>query len=404
MKERFSSGDGAQKNPFEVSSPALQPVSKKEQEDIVEALPYPNKRRLILKNELDIKPGDIARAGLEPQHRFTFEGRDFAVSTCYRSSRHSRDAVLAFVKEEGDAWRMRTWYASQSHGLWNYVQGEAVGYIQKPKDEEMVRLSLPLQKSLAVVRTMGGKVFDMDDPVEAKRHTLMFAGPSTRNENHETEWETTPQPKKMDRPLNMPPLTSVLKKRLKLREYAEHFDFLKGEKDPHHPDFSRLAMTWEEPSAFHGDVSKEVFPSHDGQFLYLFNRVKSGQAWIAQIECIKSELLSTGIRSKYVMAFPLTIPAWCYPVEYLGFRFTHEELFFRNVHWPGKERFSYPGNSLLSTLLPEKGEYVELFSNYHVHQPVIKRYLEATAHRVPGYRETLEKLSARPVDTKKKIR
>lgn len=399
MKERFSPGDGAQKNPFErgmFSSPEVKETSGLVVPEWRELSAEESNRVLIKTNakerhsfrnkqSVDVRKEDIQETGLVPKAILAYEGRTFAFSECYFPG--SRNAVLVYGKKE-QKYVPYTWYESQSHGLWNYMPGGEGGHIHKPKEgEECVRISLPVQAALAQIEKVYGTLPFTHGKTKKEVYDAvwrLFANPALRKEGGKDAFDLE-KPVLRPKPLNLPAQKKLSEGRKHISEYAKRCDFLRGEQDPEHPDFSRPIIEWFVKTKHHKRLFKEVFSSHDKKLWYLINRTEAGEAWIGQIECADAELYTTGYRKEFVSAHLLTFPVLVHDTDLLSLRFDRDAIMFRGLDM---------GVTYGSSLIVERREtenYQNVFHQFHIHQPVIKRYLEAAKQRIPGFEEALHK-------------
>lgn len=403
MKERFSSGDGAQKNPFEkgvfsslevgvketrgLLVPEWKELSGEESKRVLAKTIATERGSFRYKQSHDVQKEDIRETGLVPKAVLAYEGRTFAFSECYMRGRGARNAFLVYGKKE-EKYAPYTWYESQSHGLWNYMPGDDGGHIHKPVEgEESVRISLPVQAALAQIEKAYGIhpfIYGKTKKELFEAAGRVFADPASRTEGGKDAFDLE-KPVLRPKPLNLPARKIVSEGRKHISEYAKRCDFLQGEQDPEHPDFSRPRVEWSVKTKHHKPLYKEVFSSHDEKLWYLINRTEAGEAWIGQIECADAELYTTGYRKEFVIADLLTFPVLVHDTDLLSLRFDRDVVKFRNQD----KRVTY-GSSLIAERRDTEN-YQNVFHQFHIHQPVIMRYLEAAKQRIPGFEEALHK-------------
>lgn len=282
----------------------------------------------------------LREAGLAPKYEVRIGDTVIWLSSAAYGLPEGRVAVVAYVKVK-DKLVARSYYRSNSHGLWRYLpdyfvaKGEIAWY-GKGWSESGITLPIGAQRVLAEITKEDAPILDVDEP-----HGV-FAGTarsivSGKKATFYSEIESQPRllegkfypEQKRGKVLKVPP---------------EQVQF----KNPENaPDFTKRLEQWEQKTDLYGMVKIEVFPSKDGKLKFMFCRDESGRAWIGAIED-DSELGSTGLKRSWVEGGDLATPAYEHNTQTGGY-----------------------GNPQKS-----QGSYVDMFEKYVSKIPVIQEYLK----------------------------
>lgn len=291
---------------------------------------------------------DLARAGLEPRFEIKIDDTSFNLSRCFRVQ--GRDACLAYVKTPDGKVKTRSYYRSNSAGLWRYCPDYAFNdgmhlWFGKGYNEESLTLPPELQKRLSTIS-------EMDKVQPEGRHmadfcffgTAKFYKDKLAHNRAKTYHE------------------------LRGDYYDEtnekcSFEFYGGldEKIPPEdldydedssPDYRQEILSYQTHSKLYGDFTTKVYPSKGGELLYSLCESEidgEKQVWVGNIETT-APVGSTGCRTKWGYAGDLGTPLYEYADQTGGYG-----------EWENS-----------------KGNYVSMWKNYLSKIPLIKRYLKET--------------------------
>ena len=292
---------------------------------------------------------DLVDADLVPRFEVKKDGFSFNLSKCFRVQ--GRDACLAYVKTPDGKVKTRSYYRSNSAGLWRYCPDYGYNdgvhlWFGKGRGEESLTLPPELQKCLSAISEK-----DRTQPEGRHKANLCFFG-TAKFYNNRIAYDH-----------------ANLFGELRGDYYKEtnkncSFQFtggLDGEKfaperldyiEETTPNYYKEPMTYKTRSKLYGDVTTKVYPSNDGRLLYSFCETSVNgerQVWISNVETT-APVNSTGCRTKWGYAGDVTTPLYEYDSQADGYG----EL----------------GNY--------KGNYVSMWKNYLSKVPLIKRYLKET--------------------------
>lgn len=291
----------------------------------------------------------LRESGLSPQYSIGVGGRTFWFSSrAYELGKKDRPAVVGYLKLNKDKMVARSYYQSNSSGLWRYLpkytlnQQGKIDWFSKGYGEESLNLNFEVQKALADLVKNKSTV---DDPY------LIFAGTAREEkfnnqpDSYIGEVDSVPDilsPNFVD----ADPM-GISYPRNKLSPESLVFDdSLDG------PDFTKRSLFWEFDSNLYGSVSAEVFPSQNEVYRFMFCRDNLGRAWVAAVEK-RGQTGTTGLFPEWVNAGDLTTPA------------------FEYARMSGQY-----GNFSKSS-----GSYVDMFDFYLSKIPVIQEYLSKTGDK-----------------------
>lgn len=308
--------------------PELTPVKPDEVEEILanaefRADPFNGKRltKDILQDE-----------GIIPTYKLVLGQTTVWLSHLYRVL-GKRPAVIGFIQTSDVPTVIRSFYRSNSQGVWRYLNDYHLNngffdWYAQGHASDTITASLALQKALGAIEK------NPTSYLLVERSELVLAGTARERKNK------TPHVGSAGKPVQ-------------LKGSFYHPD---GLMDPEHaqftdqnqsPDFSSRVASWTKHSPIYGDISVEVFMSHDKSLYFMFCNDNEERAWIAHIEQVDSTFTSTGVMSPLIDAGALTTPAFEYTTlagEY--------------------------GNSQ-----KRNGPYVDMFEKYLSKIPIIKAYL-----------------------------
>jgi ADP-heptose:LPS heptosyltransferase len=282
----------------------------------------------------------IKEKGLIPKYRIQQNGVNIFLSSQAYSLGRGRAAVLAYVERDGKL-IPRSYYRSNSQGVWRYLPAYKDGWFDKGYNEESVTLPLSIQEPLtklisdhgvAVIENPKSIFFGTAKPLTEYKATVEDkATMSYYQEIQEKATRLSGNFYSSDRSIKIAPENLV---------FSDTNDS---------PDFSKKSSSWTGNNEMYGDVTYEVFPSRNGEYLYLFCKDSANRAWIGGVEKL-SPTTSTGLSEEWVSGGNLTTPAFEYDEQAGGY-----------------------GNYKL-----HKDAYVDMFENYLSKIPVIQEYLAAS--------------------------
>ena len=294
----------------------------------------------------------LERNGLGPRYRLAIDGAEaFYVSVPYDIG-EDREAVVLYVPD-GDELVARSYYLSNSTGLWRYLPGYSVnGYggirhYDKGHSEESITAPAVFQRALA---ELSGKV----EPVQVSNPDLMFAGTARQRNNME---EGTYVNEVNEKPIRLPGNFYAESSYEKNRPEDVRFT-----SPDWAPSFEQVSMSWQQQSKHYGQITIEVFPSKNGECTYMFCRDANGRAWIGSVEAT-GEIGSTGLKQKWILGGDLATPADEYAEQDGGY-----------------------GNFRM-----QNGNYVDMYKNYLSKIQIIQEYqVSASVRKARGGGETQE--------------
>lgn len=252
---------------------------------------------------------ELQTKGLAPSTTFDVDGVQFAISDPYEI--HGRLAVVAYVKAGDGKFVARSYYRSNSQGLWRLLpaylgddEGDIV-WFGKGAKETAITAPIAVQKQLAEISS--------HKPINVKDPEFIFAGLS----RDLTTGHTGTVMLGVDKVgKNMGLDTNSLSKTSLLNQYKGI-----GKRPPESlepppqskPDYSRVLKTWRQPTDLYGEITVEVFASKDQTLKYMINRDSNGRVWPGVIENdSKIDDKGIGLRQQWIDEPDLTTPAYEY--------------------------------------------------------------------------------------------
>ncbi len=275
----------------------------------------------------ELTPQILANEGLAPKYKVELGNQVTAYLSNPYDIGDGRQAVTVYV-QKGDQTVARSYWRSNSQGLWRYLPEYQAGWYHKGYGEESVPATIPLQQALAQLTKEGSQ------PLQVSDNLFMFAGTTRSNREGTYFRETDREPMRLE--------GNFYTENDKVKIPPEQVEFTNPNQAP---DFSKPLSSWEQNTSLYGRIRVEVFPSKDGNLKFLFCKDSEGRAWIAGIED-DSEIQTTGLHKSWIHAGDLTTPAFEYSDYDGGFG--------------GQVR---------------RREYIDMFPNYLSKIPVIKEYL-----------------------------
>lgn len=304
-----------------------------------------------------LRPKDLYDAGLSPEYKVNIDGVQMMLSTPYELN-SGRVAFVAYVKDENNKYRARSYYLSNSQGVWRYLPGYTLkegtnnlSWYDKGHSEQSINAPVALQQAF-------NAVLQSKDPILPPGNSDFYFAGTSRSLDHAHErtytHEVSAEPKSIPGDFELPYGKQYEGgKYRKIRPEDIAFDDAQNA-----PDFSKAPiLTWEQKTNQYGDVEMEVYESADGKYNYMFCRDKKGRVWIGSIED-KSDITSIGVRKHWINGGDLMTPAYEYT--------------------------SQIGANVFANWDDQDGNYVDMYENYLSRIPVIKAYNEAREARLTG--------------------
>lgn len=288
---------------------------------------------------------ELMDAGLGPRHEVRVSDKlTMALSAPYDLG-SGRVAIVGYVPD-GDRTIVRTYYLSNSHGVWKYLphytvntSGE-INWFGKGYSQASIALPHTLQRAIATLN-------ETAPPIPVKDPKRVFAGTARPTPG------SYPNPKSnityvREVGFNAQPLPGRFAKPLAEQTKRDPLilpSTIRFERQEDQPHYGRAIYSYQQPSNLYGPITIEVIPSNNAELLYHVARDARNRVWIANVEN-RSAITSLGVRTSYVDAGNLTTPAFDYNTEVGDY-----------------------GNQDLRS-----GYYIDTFKNYLSKIPIIQEY------------------------------
>jgi len=311
----------------------------------------------------------LEKEGLFPKHKVRMGESTIWFSSSPYKLGGGRLATVAYV-ESGDKMLARSYYRSNSQGIWRYMpeytvdEDGRIDWFGKGFEEQAVTLPVQVQKALSTISQDQASAINVENP------ELVFAGTAHQLSEEEDKWlsryaGSTSEGYRLGVALYLRRIypndyrreVAVLPTRLEGNLYSAHDEKnAPGQvslADPQeNPDYSKQIAGWQEHSSLYGDISIEVLASKNDKLKFMFCRDSRGRVWIGGIEN-SSPIQSTGLRKSWIDGGDLTTPAFEYKT--------------RKVDQTG----GYGNDNL------RVEPYVDMWENYLSKVPMIQEYLHA---------------------------
>lgn len=299
----------------------------------------------------------LAAAGLAPRFRVRIGELLLWFSSQPYKIIDDRLAIMAYVRQ-GEILVARSYYLSNSHGVWRYLPEYLYNESEKEidwygKGYDEISITLPAALQIALARLS----FD-SRPAQPESAEAVFAG-TAKKINGMRKIDSDPptyygqveaNPKDIGSKIEAPPPIDINQTIIGKEKVRPERMRIKNFEDE--PEFSRLIASAEQKSSVYGTITLEVFLSHNGQYRYLFCRDRENRAWIGGIEN-DSPYQPVGLRKNWIRTGDLTISAYDYISQAGGY-----------------------GNHGKTS-----GNYIDMFDKYVSKIKIIKRYLESVENR-----------------------
>lgn len=271
----------------------------------------------------------LEQQGLAPKYMVEVGDIKLAFSDIYQFE-GDRTAVIGYTQPQDGRVVARTYYLSQSQGLWRYLPSYASGWFDKGHSEDSLNLPAEAQALL------GG--LSMKPAIEVEDPELVFYGTARGPERGGITYkqETGRDPDLLEGNF----YSARTKDQILSPEQIGFSNQLQA------PNYSKLEMSWKSVSGLYGPITSDVYLSNDGQYRYIFNTDAKGRTWIADVEN-NSKIMSTGVREKWTAGGDLVMPLYEYYEQSGGY----------------------------GVYEPEAGRYVQMWDEYISKTPVMQEYL-----------------------------
>ncbi len=282
----------------------------------------------------------LQQEGLLPKHKVTLNGVTLLFSEAYSVDDYV--AFVGYVQQGANAFVARTFYLSQSQGMWRYLPGYShaplpgIPRFLKGHSEQSIMLPFPVQYALNQIYQDQPTVKEVDNPYfyfEGTAKNLQAAYADTATYRGEVG----------ENPILLEGNFKSKEGKVKPQEVT----FAHPEKDS--PNFDSMLLTWKQKTSLYGDVTAEVYPSKDGRLQFMFCRDSRNRVWIGGIEDATKKITSVGLRDTWIYAGDLVTPAYEYSVQ--------SDIYGNYDDQKG-------------------GRYIDMFENYLQHIPVIQEYMQ----------------------------
>lgn len=289
----------------------------------------------------------LKKAGLEPKYLTKIGDAKIAFSQKYEGI--GRMAIVAYVND-GDRYVARTFYLSNSHGIWKYLPNYSAYYDEA--DEYGLHYGKGFsENSIDLPLVAQDKIFEFgnDEAIELDEQTAraVFLGTARRSElslRDTYNFSTLSVPMKITG--NFYPEKNKDDYFAKIS--PEQLIFIDKQQAP---NFQNKIKSWSASTKIYGKVEFTLYGSHDKKIVYLFCRDEKNRAWVGGIEN-GSPIQTTGVRMQWMDGGDLLTPAYEYTRQTGGYGDPDDR--------PAGQR-----------------NYVDMFNNYLSKVSVIQEYLKS---------------------------
>lgn len=251
---------------------------------------------------------NLLNAGLDPTYETTLDGKIICLSKIFQLS-SGRPAVIAYIPAEQGV-KVRSYYQDRSEGLWHYMpdyvhdqSSNSLEWFGKSYSESATTLPVGLQSVLCqIAMAHPAERITMTNPDflfsgTAKSYLSMQSYRDALNTGQlrgDFYKEVSHTPLNPDARIGNP------------RKGAPQLISVNADKAP---DFTKPLTAFKTYSELIGEMSLYGFPSHDGQYNWLFGRDYRDRSWVAYIEAV-SPLTDTGCRKEWLSATDIQTPLY----------------------------------------------------------------------------------------------
>lgn len=300
----------------------------------------------------------IDEAHLGPKHELEIGGKKIYLSSAFNMNGHR--AALAYVPNQKGKTKIRTYYQSNSQGLWRYLPDYVLEHNGTPRygkadGENSLNLPFGLQKKLSEIST--------NDAIDVSNPDLFFFGTTYR---YTSELMYAIDKKQGTRRGDFYQEVSQLSEPTENSDYAEKKSepTEKSDHKKEEPEEVGMPQWQQEPnfkdevdsallnSPLYGNIDAKVFRSCNSQLLYTMCSIEGRdgtEAWVGSIQ-VPSHITSTGCYAKWTFRKDIDTPLYEYSAQADGYGDPHDR----------------------------KAGYVSMWQNYLSKVPIIKRFLHET--------------------------
>lgn len=283
--------------------------------------------RLEVHSDRNLGADYLASEGLLPTFEHQVGGRTSVFfSRVFRV--RERDAVIAYVPGTTGELVARTFYLSNSQGLWRYLPRVSSDWYDKGHNEQSLQMPAQFQSTLAAISEVGVRRAKPFSPQNAFLCTTRIA------EGLKTYLAATDERAQRLKGNFYDSIDMIPPQELQFYDHSESIDLSRG---------ARPKDSWIQDTSQYGPLLMEVFPSRDGRFKYTLARDPNGGKFVAGGETSELYLNAVGINRAWLDVGQLATPAKEYASQSGGY-----------------------GTGF--------GTYVDMFQNYLSRVPLIREY------------------------------
>lgn len=262
------------------------PISERTQEELISSIEIHSDRGL----GVDF----LAAEGLLPCFDHQVDGQTVAYfSRVFNGPK--RVAIIAYVPSSSRGIVPRTFYLSNSQGVWRYLPQVAWdGWLDKGHDERTLHMPAQFQSTLAGISAPGMRRARPRDPKAAFLCT-------TRSEGNISSYRAAVE----ERPVRLQGNFYGKESYDKVPPRTMHFF------EPQQGVNFRTARPingWQQETSQYGPLTIELFPSDDGKFFYSLARDRRDRNFVTGVETANQPLNAVGVKRTWVDAGCLTTP------------------------------------------------------------------------------------------------
>lgn len=248
---------------------------------------------------------------LEPRFQFSLEDVNFNTSRAFKIG--SRDAVICYVNTPDGRVTARSYYRSNSQGVWRYLpdyklnEDGNVGWYGKGAGEQQLTLPMEIQGTLNEIakQSYSEQQIEMHSATEMKECFFGTAKEIQRIGTYTTDRMSGNLGDALDREVNNHPTITIPGSLRNLPPEAMYTDVLIA------PNFDHMTGEFDMQSEIYGDAKIRTFDSNDGRLSWSIIEDSQGRACVGSIQ-MKSKISSTGLRQNWVNGGDFTMPLYEY--------------------------------------------------------------------------------------------
>lgn len=313
------------------------------QNSIIDGSPYS-----MHGQEYTLTPNILKQAGLGPNHEINVENRNIFLSDVFKIG--NRNAAIAYVQDQDGNFKVRSYYQSNSAGLWRYLPdyvAEEDGYpswFGKAYGEDSITLPYQIQKTLNAI--------NQNSPIEIQGiiPPIAFFGTAKKYPSKFVyEWLKRQNQLSGDFYQEVSRLPSYNFGKLSIEKAPPESLIISPSFSP---NFLDLISSSSFDSSLYPNATSELYPSYNNKLLYNMCSIQKKdhtEAWISNIETT-SPITSTGCHVEWISTGDFGTPLYEYIQQANGYGDLHDS----------------------------RGSYVNMYPNFLSKTPIIRRYLHET--------------------------